>query len=144
MLKMMKNLSGRNQCLICSRQLLSTEEFYFCTDCESTVHRTCWIEASERCPQCGSHIPADPFFWPVTPGLDITVAVTGGLTLILFLIAAVVLSQIPFGRNAPGTAGVAFYFVFFPIAAVALLLLAFFVLAWFLRRDARKPHRLNV
>ena len=41
------------------------------------------------------------------------------------------------------TAGVAFYFVFLPIAAAALFLLAIFVVVWFLRSDKRRPHRLN-
>lgn len=90
---------------------------------------------------CASQVAPNPGFLPDTPAWDIAAAITGGFALILLLIAAGVLSQIPFASNGPGTAGVAFYFVFIPVTAAGLLFLVVFVLVWSLRRDARRPRQ---
>lgn len=126
-------------CLICRQDLHSAQQYYRCESCESPVHRECWIETQERCPTCGGRIPPDPFFLPATPWLNITVALSGGFALVLAMLAVLVLSKIPFGRDAPGTAGIAFYFFFVPIAALGLLFLGLFALTSYLRRKARRP-----
>ena len=131
-------MNSKHQCLICSKRL---QGFCRCTGCDGVFHDECRIAANDKCPRCASAISADLFFWPVTPVLDVTVTIIGVITILLILVASIMLSQIPFGADAPGTAGIAFYFFFIPTAAAALLFLLLFGILWIARSNRRQPAR---
>lgn len=132
-----------NQCSSCSRELLLSDEFFCCARCGAAIHRACRLETRELCPKCGNPVAPVPYYLPETSGWTIALAVIGGVAALFFLIATLVLADIPFGKNAPGTAGLAFYFVFLPFLAGGFIFAACFLVVWFLRREARKPRRLN-
>ncbi len=136
-------LGTKSRCSLCSEDLRITEEFYCCALCQCPVHFECRLKAHETCPRCGGPIPEDSFFAPETPGFDVALLVAGGVTLLLLFAAIVVLSEIPFAKDAPGTAGVAFYLIFVPIALATGFVLALLVLMWYLREGARRPRRMD-
>jgi len=133
----------KSRCLLCSGNLSVAEGFNCCALCQGPVHLECRLKALEKCPGCGGSIPEDLFFAPETPGFDVALLITGGVAMLSVFAGIIVLWQIPFAKEAPGTAGVAFYLVFVPIALAAGFFFALLALLCYLREGARRPRRLD-
>jgi hypothetical protein len=126
------------RCQVCAAEHSLTAEFFRCNECGSTFHEQC-RPRENVCPKCKGWISADHYIAPITPALDMAMIATAAATVILLGLSAVLLSMIPIREDAPGTTGVAFYFMFVPLASAGTLFACLTIMTWFLRKSRRRP-----